>query len=46
MLLVALFADETVTEQRGTLFLACGLDIARGGSGQIEPNPGGAALTD
>ncbi|WP_299772574.1 hypothetical protein [uncultured Tateyamaria sp.] len=38
MLLIALFADETAVATRGSLFLKRGLDIARGGNGQIEPN--------
>lgn len=45
MLLIALFADETAVATRGSLFLKCGLDIARGGNGQSEPNSDKAALT-
>lgn len=49
LLLIVLFADEAAVEARGALLLARGLDIARGGNGQIadrtEPKAQGAALT-
>lgn len=45
ILLIAIFADETAAEQRRSGFLEAGLNIARGGNGQSEPNPAKAALT-
>lgn len=45
VLLIALFADDTLTAHRSRLFLECGLDIARGGNGQTEPNADIGALT-
>ena len=33
--LIGLFAEDSTPEERGPLLLARGLDIARGGNGQI-----------